>query len=248
MTGYRASLIGADLVIQTPDGKRHDLGRVVGRDARQPKHNELIAAAREVIAANVDILRGEPGQTPTDKQLRAVCSELGIKPTPEQLDQIKADLAKQVPTAQSIADLLAPHVATTLADVARKTAKTVIVDEIAPLARTTAIEALPGIIAPLLPDVCERLIGEVLTPTATDAARIAALAWIRDHRDELVGAVPDHEWIGTRIRFRKPDGKWGDWRDLEGRAGKVGAVGGNPGNAPQVVSGGVSRSFAFFAG
>ncbi len=30
------------------------------------------------------------------------------------------------------------------------------------------------------------------------------------------GSIPDHEWSGTRIRFQKPDGEWGEWVNLQG--------------------------------
>jgi hypothetical protein len=39
------------------------------------------------------------------------------------------------------------------------------------------------------------------------------------------GDMPDHQWDGTRIRFEKPDGSWGEWVDLRG-AGSAGSGGG----------------------
>jgi hypothetical protein len=39
------------------------------------------------------------------------------------------------------------------------------------------------------------------------------------------GAIPKHEWDGTRLRFQKPDGKWGEWVDLRGKRGPKGADG-----------------------
>jgi hypothetical protein len=34
-----------------------------------------------------------------------------------------------------------------------------------------------------------------------------------------VGPMPKHEWDGTRIRFERPDGSWGEWVDLRGVRG-----------------------------
>lgn len=34
-----------------------------------------------------------------------------------------------------------------------------------------------------------------------------------------IGAAPDHQWKGTKLRFQKPDGNWGRWVDLQGAAG-----------------------------
>lgn len=31
------------------------------------------------------------------------------------------------------------------------------------------------------------------------------------------GPPPEHEWRGTRIRFRHPDGSWGKWVELKGQ-------------------------------
>jgi hypothetical protein len=39
------------------------------------------------------------------------------------------------------------------------------------------------------------------------------------------GDMPGHQWDGTRIRFEKPDGSWGEWVDLRGTA-TAGAGGG----------------------
>lgn len=33
------------------------------------------------------------------------------------------------------------------------------------------------------------------------------------------GAIPDHEWKGTQIRFQNPDGSWGPFVDLRGHPG-----------------------------
>lgn len=36
------------------------------------------------------------------------------------------------------------------------------------------------------------------------------------------GPAPDHEWRGTELRFRNPDGSWGKWVDLKGQPGRDG--------------------------
>lgn len=38
------------------------------------------------------------------------------------------------------------------------------------------------------------------------------------------GPKPKHEWDGSRLRFEKPSGKWGDWTDLRGPQGYGGGV------------------------
>lgn len=38
------------------------------------------------------------------------------------------------------------------------------------------------------------------------------------------GKAPAHEWQGTKLRFKKPDGKWGKSVDLKGEAGDNGKV------------------------
>ena len=37
------------------------------------------------------------------------------------------------------------------------------------------------------------------------------------------GPAPDHQWEGTKLRFKKPDGKWGKYVDLKGKKGDPGA-------------------------
>ena len=39
------------------------------------------------------------------------------------------------------------------------------------------------------------------------------------------GPAPAHEWQGTKLRFQKPDGKWGKYTELKGKDGKEGRVG-----------------------
>ena len=39
------------------------------------------------------------------------------------------------------------------------------------------------------------------------------------------GSAPDIEWDGTNIRFKNPDGTWGDWVDLKGARGLRGEQG-----------------------
>lgn len=39
------------------------------------------------------------------------------------------------------------------------------------------------------------------------------------------GSAPEHEWSGTKLRFRNPDGTWGKWVDLRGPKGAKGSKG-----------------------
>jgi hypothetical protein len=39
------------------------------------------------------------------------------------------------------------------------------------------------------------------------------------------GPRPDHEWSGTRLRFEKADGDWGQFVDLKGDKGEQGNAG-----------------------
>lgn len=42
------------------------------------------------------------------------------------------------------------------------------------------------------------------------------------------GAVPAHEWKGTKLRFQKPDGEWGKLVDLKGEKGERSGGGAAP--------------------
>lgn len=59
----------------------------------------------------------------------------------------------------------------------------------------------------------------------------------KDGRDGKAGAkgekgdTPDHEWIGTGLRFEKPDGTWGETVELQGPRGHRGGGGGGGGSA-----------------
>lgn len=46
------------------------------------------------------------------------------------------------------------------------------------------------------------------------------------------GDKPAHEWIGSGLRFEKPDGTWGETVDLRGQKGAHGSRGGGGGCAP----------------
>jgi len=50
------------------------------------------------------------------------------------------------------------------------------------------------------------------------------------------GLSPEYEWSGTQIRFKNPDGSWGDWIDLVGPQGPNGSGTGGP-TGPQGVQG-----------
>lgn len=48
----------------------------------------------------------------------------------------------------------------------------------------------------------------------------------QDGEDGERGPAPRHEWDGTRLRFQRPDGSWGQWVDLRGVPGYSGGGGG----------------------
>lgn len=39
------------------------------------------------------------------------------------------------------------------------------------------------------------------------------------------GTAPDHEWDGSKLRWKNPDGTWADWADLQGPQGPEGPQG-----------------------
>lgn len=47
----------------------------------------------------------------------------------------------------------------------------------------------------------------------------------KDGVDGVDGKSPAHQWDGTSLRFRKPDGKWGKYTDLQGPRGQRGSNG-----------------------
>ena len=69
------------------------------------------------------------------------------------------------------------------------------------------------------------------SPQADDLRRIAraairsALAGVKrgdDGGDGAIGPMPQHQWSGSRLRFERPDGVWGEWVDLQGPPGPGG--------------------------
>jgi len=50
------------------------------------------------------------------------------------------------------------------------------------------------------------------------------------------GDPPDHEWQGTKLRFEKPDGGWGELVDLRGPKGARGQKGGGGGGSGSASS------------
>lgn len=52
---------------------------------------------------------------------------------------------------------------------------------------------------------------------------------LKEGRRGPPGPKPKHEWDGTRLRFERPDGKWGEWVDLQGKDGITRIVGGGGG-------------------
>lgn len=47
----------------------------------------------------------------------------------------------------------------------------------------------------------------------------------RDGKDGEPGPPPEHQWRGSKLRFRQPDGEWGPYRDLKGDPGRDGQTG-----------------------
>lgn len=41
------------------------------------------------------------------------------------------------------------------------------------------------------------------------------------------GDAPAHEWNGSKLRFKKPDGTWGSYTELKGQNGERGPPGGD---------------------
>lgn len=56
------------------------------------------------------------------------------------------------------------------------------------------------------------------------AARERFDQWLAAAKGED-GSAPEHEWDGTKLRFRNPDGTWGPWVQLRGAKGPKGADG-----------------------
>lgn len=47
----------------------------------------------------------------------------------------------------------------------------------------------------------------------------------KDGRDGVDGQTPEHDWVGTNIRFKAPNGEFGEFVDLEGPRGEKGEQG-----------------------
>lgn len=64
----------------------------------------------------------------------------------------------------------------------------------------------------------------VENPTCTEVVSLGDGQYLRGEKGET-GEEPDHEWIDTSLRFRKPDGSWGWLVDLQGEKGEKGDQG-----------------------
>lgn len=53
--------------------------------------------------------------------------------------------------------------------------------------------------------------------------------------DGPIGPMPDHDWDGTKLRFQRPDGHWGEAVDLKGERGFHGQSGGGGSSAPTLI-------------
>lgn len=87
-------------------------------------------------------------------------------------------------------------------------------------AQTPTSEELLSLIRPLIPEVKDGKDGR-------DA--IDGLDG-RNGKDGENGKMPAHEWDGTKIRFEKATGEWGEWIDLRGPMGPPGVA--YPGEGP----------------
>jgi hypothetical protein len=61
-----------------------------------------------------------------------------------------------------------------------------------------------------------------------------------------IGPMPDHRWRGTKLKFEKPDGSWGEEVDLKGPKGDKGAPG--TGGSGSIVVGGTGGGYTYFPG
>lgn len=66
-----------------------------------------------------------------------------------------------------------------------------------------------------------------------------------DGKQGLKGDIPDHEWDGTKLRFERPDGTWGEWVDLKGATGNNYSLLGGGGNSSVFGSIHIPRHEAF---
>lgn len=72
--------------------------------------------------------------------------------------------------------------------------------------------------------------------------RTVAESWLRDNisqpKDGEDGETPEHEWNGSLLRFKNPDGTWGKWVNLRGERGFGGGAKGDKGDTgPQGIQG-----------
>lgn len=55
----------------------------------------------------------------------------------------------------------------------------------------------------------------------------------KDGRDGVDGQTPEHDWVGTNLRFKAPNGEFGEFVDLEGPKGEKGDQGDQGDQGPQ---------------
>lgn len=72
----------------------------------------------------------------------------------------------------------------------------------------------------------------------------AVLEQINDiPKEGPAGLAPAHQWRGTSIRFKRPNGSWGKWVDLQGVPGMGGGGGGGQGFPAPRAGAGISIRF-----
>lgn len=199
MESIRATWLGDELVLIV-DGKRHNLGRVKGRDGRAPKSDEIAAAAAGWFEAHRDEFRGDPGADPTGEQIGEAVAAW-CEDNAERIRGRGGDPGKdaQPLTQEQIAEAAGPLLDEWLAN------------------QSERLRAQP-------PEP------QIVVQQASEAEiEAAANAWLEQHADELksvelgpqgeIGPMPRHRWDGTRIQFEVKPGVWGAFRELRGRPG-----------------------------
>lgn len=220
-------MLAGDLVIRDPDGKRHVLGRIQGRDGRAPRADEIDGATAAWMREHREELRGktgEPGKNATPPSPLQVADAMFDDVRDRVFGKLRADLRE--PITADLEDRLLPALEGRLEK---------------PIASSLASRIRSQVAEQLLPQVSAG-IAEQLEQAARQAAAAAALAAIAADPEAFrgkpgkpgispqpepaitgdpgpIGPMPKHRWSGTALQFETAPGIWGPLRDLEGRRG-----------------------------
>lgn len=116
----------------------------------------------------------------------------------------KADIAARAADLRKAINELATDTGTSIKDI-RKTLGILVKWREGQDARTTDND---------LGDAVERIDG---IDSEIQGIQATIKTWKLKHgEDGDMGPMPDHEWDGTKLRFERPDGTWGEWVDLKG--------------------------------